>query len=699
MRVSSRSRLPPLRWFGAIKEFSDVSSAGDEDAADPITRAVEEGLRVGNGHRQLPRAELDRMRRLLEERREGAPRSRIQKAFIELVREYPSDPRPQVYALQSLAADPSDGTSAIWHRLHERFPRSQPVAIQTLRRTIRFSGMEAAWELLREEFPSPPDEPDRLVLYISLLEELKDFDGADASIGRLAAMPTATAAQLYAVALLYRRRGNLVLAADVVRGALSRFPAHLPLKRLQSELTPEIDMLALNFPGADLSRDRVSVALLTHVLGRLAGERPPETERQSRILGRIVLISASLGVGGAERQFATTALALQNAIADGRRIADFAVLGPIDVISRSLSSRRDGDFFLRDLESAGIRVEEYTNYADFGGRVRRSCATGIELIFKYLPNDIAEGTRKLADVLRVLEPDVVHIWQDGAIIACLLAALLAKVPRIVLSVRTLPSIDRLDRYRPEYEILYKSAIAMPGVRIVANSAAVAQRYAHWLNVPAGRIGVIHNGVRAQPPAGDANCEALAKQLSLGRGGDDFVVGTAMRFDHNKRPLLWVEVALAILAREPEAKFVLVGDGPLLDSARELAERSGYGDRFLFTGRTDRIGFWLSRMSVFLLLSVYESLPNVLIEAQLAGLPVVATPAGGASETFLDGETGTLLADSASVDPEDVADAALRWKIPSDSDAAARIAALARETAEARFSVESMLDATATAYTD
>jgi glycosyltransferase involved in cell wall biosynthesis len=695
MRVSARSRLPQFRWLGSSRR-SSLPGAGDE-SVDPLTQAVEEGFRLGNGHRRLPRAEFDRMRQLVEEAREGAPRGRIQAELMDLVREYPSDPRPQIFALQNLAPEPTAGTSAIWQRLHERFPRSQPVVIQTLRRTMRFSGMEAAWDLVREEFPSIPDEPDRLALYISLLEELRDFAGVDAAVRHLLDMPAATAFQLHGAAMLYRRRGSLMRAAEVTDQALARFPNHQPLIRLQGELAPEIDMLSVNFPGVDLSTDRVSVALLRHVLATLAKDRPPEQERASQILGRVVLISATLGVGGAERQFVATALALQSAINDGRRIADCSLIGPVEVISRSLYTRRDGDFFLRELKDAGIRVEQYVNYADFGGRVRRSCATNIELIFKYLPHDMAEGTRKLADVLKVLEPEVVHIWQDGAIIACLLAALLAEVPRIVLSVRTLPSIDRLDRYRPEYEVLYRSAMTMPGVRLVANSAAVQRRYAMWLGVPATRIGVIHNGVRTQPTGGDVNCQALADRLDLGRADDEFVVGTVMRFDRNKRPLLWVEVALAVLAREPSAKFILAGDGPLLESAQELVNRSDYGDRFLFVGRTDRIGFWLERMSVFLLLSVYESLPNVLIEAQLAGVPVVATPAGGVAETFLDGETGTLLSDSAIIDPEDVADAILRWRI--SEEAAARVAERARETARERFSVESMLEATVAAYAD
>ena len=103
------------------------------------------------------------------------------------------------------------------------------------------------------------------------------------------------------------------------------------------------------------------------------------------------------------------------------------------------------------------------------------------------------------------------------------------------------------------------------------------------------------------------------------------------------------------------------------------------------------------MSVFLLLSLHESLPNGLIEAQLAGLPVVSTPAGGAAETFIDGETGTLLDDSEQVDVTEVADAVFRWRL--DPDTANSVARLAAETARTRFSIGAMAEATVVAYTD
>src|SRR5262249_25261521 len=168
----------------------------------------------------------------------------------------------------------------------------------------------------------------------------------------------------------------------------------------------------------------------------------------------------------------------------------------------------------------------------------------------------------------------------------------------------------------------------------------------------------------------------------------------MRFDENKRPYVWIEAAHAVVQRDPSARFILVGEGPLWDSSKELVDRLGMADRFLFTGRSRNVGFWISPMSALLLLSAHECMPNVLIEAQSVGVPVVSTPAGGAAETFSD-ETGTLLPSAEFVDPGQVADALMRWKL--DPAARSDVGHKAIEWCKSRFSLDAMIEATVRAY--
>ena len=117
-------------------------------------------------------------------------------------------------------------------------------------------------------------------------------------------------------------------------------------------------------------------------------------------------------------------------------------------------------------------------------------------------------------------------------------------------------------------------------------------------------------------------------------------------------------------------------------------------RILFPGRTKDVPSWLEAFDVFLLTSRIEGLPNVLIEAQSAGVPVVSTVAGGSSETFMDGITGYL---SASDDPDDLAKAVSL--ILQDSKWRHYAASESSDFVRENFDVDTMADNYAKAYSN
>jgi len=82
--------------------------------------------------------------------------------------------------------------------------------------------------------------------------------------------------------------------------------------------------------------------------------------------------------------------------------------------------------------------------------------------------------------------------------------------------------------------------------------------------------------------------------------------------------------------------------PWLATVKTYAEELGIAHRCLFVGKSRNVGYWLSKMDALGLTSRFEGLPNVLIEAQLSGIPVISTPAGGAAEAFIPNQTGFLL---------------------------------------------------------
>jgi glycosyltransferase involved in cell wall biosynthesis len=284
-------------------------------------------------------------------------------------------------------------------------------------------------------------------------------------------------------------------------------------------------------------------------------------------------------------------------------------------------------------------VHQIKDFPDFGGDLQTSGVAPIARAVKSLPRPIRDGVLKLTDHFIATRPDIACLWQDGIVYDSGLAALLANVPRIILNVRSVPPIDRPDRNRPEYRTVFRSMLAADNVSLCVNSRYAAERYAEWLDVDAGGITVIRNGVAAQPPEGDAASERMFRRFEAVTGNASLTLGTVMRMDRNKRPLLWVEVAAKLLKERPGARFILVGDGLLRNHAMSRVAALGIADRFLFVGLSAHVGFWLSKMDLFLLTSAYEGLPNALVEAQLAGVPVITTAAGGAVEAIIPDITG------------------------------------------------------------
>ncbi len=92
---------------------------------------------------------------------------------------------------------------------------------------------------------------------------------------------------------------------------------------------------------------------------------------------------------------------------------------------------------------------------------------------------------------------------------------------------------------------------------------------------------------------------------------------------------------------PEARFLLVGDGPLRPQVEALLAQEGLSSRTVLTGlRRDAPGL-LAAMDVFLLTSLWEGLPRTIPEAQAMGLPVIANRADGAAEAIQEGISGYL----------------------------------------------------------
>lgn len=238
--------------------------------------------------------------------------------------------------------------------------------------------------------------------------------------------------------------------------------------------------------------------------------------------------------------------------------------------------------------------------------------------------------------LRGLRPDVLHTHQIGALFYLGAAARLARVPAVIHTEH--------GKHYHQSDARRLARIAAPWAnRFLAVSADIAEDAARRGVARAGRVGVVPNGIPVEPLERDAGPEALARLRERLRlpGDEGPVLGTLGRMAPVKRHGDLVEAFRRLRPRWPEARLLVVGDGPERSATEALAEKLGIGESAHFEGHQPRPGAHLRAMSVFALTSESEGHPLAVLEAWALRRPVVAPAVGGLPELIRHERDGLL----------------------------------------------------------
>lgn len=662
---------------------------------DPLEDVVRSALKSGRGRKRPGREERLKARGLRDHARSSGQYEQAITELMEFVCRYPQVEEFQKIVARLLQEANDERAIAAWLGVTRRFPLAMGPFHNLIVLVHRRKGPAVAAAVLKAKFPHVPRRIEQLLAYAEASDLVGDTAQRQIAFERLS--------------LIFSSRKNSWLAAsswlDEEWGEDLRTPAIL-LRRLAggAGLRPPVlsEDRRLNDIIGDWERSgrgpfdkeaAPSIRALSALFDRVIWERSsrPRPPRVGR--APVVLLTGSLGSGGAERQVVNTAIGLSQLPPAQRTLDNGVILDPVSVVARSLKDRKDGKFYYPELRAGNIEVESYREFEDFAGDLGSSAVRPALAVLGFLPWSTAEAVIKLTDWLRRKDPEVVHIWQDGLVYAAGLAALLAGIPRIILSGRSSPPPDRRDNYLIEYDVIYRSLLRAPGVKLSVNSRHAATRYASWLGIDREQITVVPNGVNAQSAFGDEASEATFQEFAARTGDATLTLGAVMRMDEVKRPLFWIDAAAALLNRLPKARCIIVGEGPFRVKAERRAEALGIGQRCLFVGRSTSVGFWLSKMDMLMLLSAHEGLPNALIEAQLAGVPVVTTPAGGAAEALVEDKTGLVLPRKAS--PHEIAE--LISGLAARPDRLREMGTAARAWAGGTFPISRMLANTLEVY--
>jgi glycosyltransferase involved in cell wall biosynthesis len=237
---------------------------------------------------------------------------------------------------------------------------------------------------------------------------------------------------------------------------------------------------------------------------------------------------------------------------------------------------------------------------------------------------------RLAANLRQFRPALLQTFLFHANIAGRLAARRAGVPVVVSGVRV-----------SEHDARWRMRMDRWTNRLVTHnvcvSTAIAERY-RGLGIPDRKLSVIPNGVEVA--AFESAAPADLSEFGIPAGSR--ILLAIGRLHPQKGFDQLIDAVGPILKDHPDVHLLIVGEGPQRPLLEQKIAASDQHTRMHLTGRRDDIAGLLRACSLFVLSSRWEGMPNVLLEALAAGVPVVATDVEGVRDIVEDAVSGVIV---------------------------------------------------------
>ena len=221
--------------------------------------------------------------------------------------------------------------------------------------------------------------------------------------------------------------------------------------------------------------------------------------------------------------------------------------------------------------------------------------------------------------------------------------------------------------------------------------AVAGPHGEYLSkhegCPPSKVAVIPNGVDVERFHPGWPSEHLRAELGIAKGTPTAGIIAALRPEKNHE--LFLESAAMVRRHLPEARFLIVGDGPRRKMLEALARDLSLEEAVTFLGTRGDVADILKLLDVVVLTSKMEANPVTVIEAMATETPVVATKVGSLVETVIDGKTGYLVSTDSTGLPEKIA--ARLVELLRDPAAAETMGRAGREEVISRWSINRTIE--------
>ena len=352
----------------------------------------------------------------------------------------------------------------------------------------------------------------------------------------------------------------------------------------------------------------------------------PENDLLKKQEDRVLILTSSLNVGGAERQVLLTAYGLE-------KIGWNVTVG-VDKIDSQMSD----ETLIGMTRSLGLTIEEFDTRR-IENEEFEDLITEHNNILSHLKPIERRRVEHIVELIMRIRPNVIHSWQDALIYPAAIACSITGASAHIGSVRSMNPNEKSPlhgRKRPFLKNSMQILSETSGFELANNSHAGAESYSRWLDISTEDINIIWNGVQSSNEVGTD----LKQELNL--PSDSVLIGGVFRLVPEKRPVLWVDCVWSTIKHSENMYGVIIGEGRMRKELESRISEIGAINRIILCGFREDSATCYDSFDVTLLTSSNEGLPNVLIESQSRGTPVVTTDVGGAREALEDGVTGVLL---------------------------------------------------------
>ncbi|MEI6596723.1 MAG: glycosyltransferase family 4 protein [bacterium] len=330
----------------------------------------------------------------------------------------------------------------------------------------------------------------------------------------------------------------------------------------------------------------------------------------------------------------------------------------------------------------------------------------------YIIPSLKRNLSPINDILALLEiikliknyqPDIIHLNSSKISILGSLTAFIIKLRATSYELRVIYTVHGWVFNEPlhpclKYFYLYAEKFTAGFKNKIICVSEYDKRMALKYKIaPAEKLITIHNGLT---PVNFYSKEEAQKKIPLPaqagltpfvKGG--LLIGSIGNLYKTKGFEYLIEAA-NILTREKKipATFIIIGEGDERKNLENLIKKYNLENNFILAGRIDEAARFLPAFDIYACSSVKEGLSYTLIEAMQAGLPIVATEAGGNQEMIINNKTGLIVKPA---DAQNLANAL--QKLISDKNLAAELGAAAKQSASQNFNLEKMIEKTRQIY--